>query len=459
MAFFTYPYTLTNGTAADADQVQGNFSAVKNGVTDSSTDISVAAATVSSTLAVTGAATFNGAVTLGNATNDDVTVTGSLASSIPIKTTNSYDVGSATLGLRAAYFGQSGGANTAKLQAPSLTSDVTLTLPNRTGTLALDGSIAGRVFNLGVTYSAGAFTVCGADGTALSSTNPAFIYLQSKGTPGELVKYTVTANQSFIDDAGSSEIITNLFGATTGIAWAQDVPFFIYAVGNDSEDTIAFMLSRDPRASVSPAEASIGAPDDAVADTETSFFSFDSLDESVYDANPCLCIGSIRMRMSASDDWTVQTLTTKDGIGKFHESTKFTFPTAQNGAATGTFFHTNGGTAPLFTTNTYYYFIRRDGKCRVEIFLTGDPGTDGAGAVSARLSLPYVDRGIAGATTWGGSAFVVGTGIAGTSRSWFQTVGAAYAGIIEGNAVCTNADFGNGSREIQSAWEYTAFSD
>ncbi len=373
------PYTLTNGSAADADQVQANDAALLAGITDGTKDLEIAGLTASS-------ATIN-------------------------------------------------------------------------GTLLTYGPVAGFVRNLGLTYSAGTLTITGANGSALSSTNPGFVYLQSKANPGRLTKYTITAGQAFIDDAGASEIITNLFGATTGIAWAEDVPFFLYAVTNDAETAIAFMISRDPRATVSPAEAAIGAPDDAVADAETSFFSFDSLDEATYDANPCLCIGSFRMRMSASDDWTVQTLTTKDGIGRFHESTKFTYPLAQNGAATGTFFQANGGTAPLWTTNTYYYWIRRDGKCRVEIFLTGDPGTDGADPGNARLTLPYVERGIAGATTWAGPGFISAAGIVGTSHNWFQHVGAAYVQVVETNSVQTNGAFSNGGREIQTAWEYTAFSD
>jgi len=173
--------------------------------------------------------------------------------------------------------------------------------------------------NLGIALASGVFTVQGARGRALSSANPAYIILQSQGTPGQFVKYTVTANQSFIDDVGVSEIIDNLFGLTTGVAYAQDIPFYIYAVPNDAETAIAFMISRIPHSTNSPVAALIGAPDDAVADIQASFFSFDSLDESVYDQNPCLNIGSFRMQMSASDDWTVTALGIRDGIGKWQQ--------------------------------------------------------------------------------------------------------------------------------------------
>src|SRR3990167_6639009 len=97
MAVPSYTYTLANATTADADKVMQNFNDILNGVTDGTKDLSVSALTVG------GTAAFNGAVTLGNATGDDITVTGSLASSIPVKTTSTYDVGSATLTLPHVY--------------------------------------------------------------------------------------------------------------------------------------------------------------------------------------------------------------------------------------------------------------------------------------------------------------------------------------------------------------------
>src|SRR3990167_1437582 len=246
------------------------------------------------------------------------------------------------------------------------------------------------VSNLGFSYSAGTFTIHDAQGTALSATNPAWVTLQSKASPGRLQTYKVTANQDFIDDAGASEIIGNLFGVVTGVAWAQDMPFYLYAVGNDAETAIAFMISRIPHATRSPVAAAIGAPDDAVSDSVGDFFSLDSLDESLFDENPCLCIGSFRMRMSSSDDHTVQTLTDQDGIGRFHEDTSFTMPAAQNGAggaapAAGTYLLANGGTAPVFTANSYTYFIKKSGLCHLIYGFTGDGGTDGSGAVQTRI--------------------------------------------------------------------------
>lgn len=244
--------------------------------------------------------------------------------------------------------------------------------------------------NLGITYSAGTFTIEGADGNTLSATNPATIILPSKAAPGAFTEYTITSDQNFIDDAGSSEIINNLFGFTTGVAETNDVPFFIYAVTNDAENAIQFMISRVPHATISPAAANIGAPDDAVADATTDFWSLDNIDETLYDSNPCLCIGSFRMQMSALDDWTVQALSTDDGIGRFQENNNFTWSAGHFGAASGKYFKDNGGTAPSFSGNTVGYTLSKDGTCQIWYNFSG--ATAGTGAVDTILATPFLSR-------------------------------------------------------------------
>lgn len=250
---------------------------------------------------------------------------------------------------------------------------------------------AAGVQNLGFSYASGTgtFTVHAADGSALSATNPAYVTLQSKSSPSELVKIAVTANQSFVDDAGTSTIIGNLFGLTTGIAYTQDLPFWIYAVSNDAEDEISFMISRYPGAVLSPVSGSIGKTGSAVAATQGSFFALNDPTVADYDENPCVNIGAFRMRMSASDDWTVQTLSNRDGIGRYHLGTQFVMDTGQFGAATGKYFSDNGGTAPAFTTNAYNFYVQ-DLSGFFNIFcLFGSASTAGVGAVRLALVMPY----------------------------------------------------------------------
>lgn len=448
--------TFANSTTADATQVNQNFTDLINGASDGTKDYTISALTCNGNVTLNGSTT-----TIGNSGSDSIVFTARVGSDFDPSAGNTYQLGDSTLTWIALYLDNDttdGGAvyfdaSSTKF-IKSSADGARLDLDGFTS-YVLDGNIIGGALyhgwtsNLGITYSSSTLSVSGAT-AALSSTNPGYVCLQSKATPGRLQVYKITADQGFVDDGGSSEITGNLFGATTGIAWASDVPFFIYAVANDSENAIAFMISRDPRASVSPAAANIGAPDDPVADAESDFFSFDSLDETVYDANPCCAIGAVRMQMSSSDDWTVQTLSNKDGIGKFHESTKFTFPKGHYGASnTNTHLKDNSGSAPDFTTEDYYYYIRRDGSVRIEVYYNGDAGSDGSGSVTTLLSVPYLlDTSV---QVFGEIASTLASAWGGGGRFHHIQVSAnnSLSFVDESGNPMQNVDFGNGSRYLR----------
>jgi hypothetical protein len=324
------------------------------------------------------------------------------------------------------------------------------------------GGIQPTFSNLGITYTVGTgtFTIHGHDGTALSGSNPGIVWLQDADNPGQLVKYEVTANQSFIDDNGASEIVNNLFGLTTSVAYASDIPFFIYAVrnsdpGTNLEPDIAFMISRIPHRQVAPSVGSIGAPDDAVADTQGSFFSFDNITEADYASQPCLCVGSFRMQMSASDDWTVQTLDVQDGIGEYQEQRIFTVLQATFGAGTASYIQDNGGTAPTFTSFNYTYKIQKDGYCFSNFVISGDGGTDGAGAVATQVIMPF-------SSALGGNFGIMRLDIAGGGTYCgceINTGGQVFTPRDVQNTVTTsspiqNADFVNGTRQLSGYLYY-----
>lgn len=127
MASPAVTYTFTNGTASDATAVNQNFTDIINGITDGTKDLSINALTAAGNVSI------SGNTTLGNASGDDVTITGSLASTINIKTTNSYNIGSATLGLASIYFGAN--SQTVRiLPSSSMSATWTLTLPVTAGT-------------------------------------------------------------------------------------------------------------------------------------------------------------------------------------------------------------------------------------------------------------------------------------------------------------------------------------
>jgi hypothetical protein len=244
--------------------------------------------------------------------------------------------------------------------------------------------------NIGFTYDSGTgtFTVCGEDGEALSPTNPGFITLQDKNSPGLLVTIAVTANQDFIDATGASEIIGNTFGLTSSIAASVDVPFFLYAVANDTQDSIAFMISRYPNSATSPDVTRIAKPGVASATTQNGFFALEDIVRLDYDSNPCLGLGSFRMQMNASNDWTVQALNITDGINHFQEGKSFTFPPGQFGAATGGYFNNNGGTAPDADTKSYVYFVTQSNRVFYNVTLAAVT-VPGVGAVTAQIALPF----------------------------------------------------------------------
>jgi hypothetical protein len=115
-------WTFTNGTTSDGTQVNTNFTDLINGASDGTKDYSIG------TLTVAGAATFNGSIALGNAGADDITFTGSVASTIPIKANATYNLGSSTSALLSVYLGN--GTKSTRLLAGTVANSYTITFPD-----------------------------------------------------------------------------------------------------------------------------------------------------------------------------------------------------------------------------------------------------------------------------------------------------------------------------------------
>lgn len=209
-------YTFSNTTTADATQVNQNFTDLINGMTDGTKDFSISALTVAGTF------TANGNVILGNASGDDLTITASLASSITIKTTNTYDVGSSTVGLRSIYFGNSGAFTTRLMGAA--TASYTLTLPATVGTIGqalyssdASGTLVFRHHHKFTSSKTSNYTAtgdetiipCDSSGGAFTVTLPA-----ASGMTGKMliIKKTSSDTNAVTIDGNSSETID---GATT----------------------------------------------------------------------------------------------------------------------------------------------------------------------------------------------------------------------------------------------------
>ena len=187
MAAPTITYTLTNGTTADATKVMQNFNDLLNGITDGTKDLTINALTVA------GALTANGDVALGNFSTDTITVSGSLGSSIPISTNNSYDIGSATLGLAGVYLGSGSGKSTRLVSTVTGTS-YTLSLPAAVST----------------TSGQGIFTTNGSGGTEFR--------FSDKVTASKTTTYTATESETVIPCDASSAAFTVTLPAASGLS-------------------------------------------------------------------------------------------------------------------------------------------------------------------------------------------------------------------------------------------------
>jgi hypothetical protein len=217
MANVSVTYTFTNGTTADATQVNQNFTDLINGSSDGTKDYSIAALTCA------GTATFNGAVTLGNGTGDDLTFTGYVASSFIPKTNGAYDLGSSTNSWQALYLDDAatnGGAiyfdagSTEFIKA--LADGTDLTVGGFTGfnLAATAGTIAEiKTFALHDVAKSAAYTVTDSDGASI-------VYVTTSSTDRTITLPTASANAGRAItikkvDSGTGKVTVDGEGAET----------------------------------------------------------------------------------------------------------------------------------------------------------------------------------------------------------------------------------------------------
>ena len=165
-----------------------------------------AAASVT-TLNATGATTLDGAVTLGNATGDDIVVTGRIASHVVPKTNDTYDLGTSSLRYRELFLSGS----TINLGGATISSDGTGTL-----TIAADGA------TLPVGSKVGTQSIAKADTTTGITTRDVPLFTNSGGLG--------TAAKTFIFKAsGVSDIVFTTFTFNNGDAiTTQERTFFSF---------------------------------------------------------------------------------------------------------------------------------------------------------------------------------------------------------------------------------------
>jgi hypothetical protein len=243
-------------------------------------------------------------------------------------------------------------------------SGVTSSIQSQISALSGLNSDGPASFNLGCRVQAGTFSIKSQSGANLSGSNPGYVFVPSNVTNGVIKRLAVTANHTFNDDnfAGTSDIVGEEFGVTSGIAWDQDRPFYIYACNMDDTDAnLLFFISPNPKLVVSPDGVNIGYKGVPMATPSDNgaFFLTSTNVTATHNSKPCVRIGGIRMTMSASDDWTVGDITSglnTCGITKTPWVGKiFTMPTGQNGAAACSYLFSNGPTRSSPATKIYNY--------------------------------------------------------------------------------------------------------
>lgn len=260
-------------------------------------------------------------------------------------------------------------------------------------------SSAANTSNLGIGLSSGTFSMQGANGSALSASNPG--YVQIPITPAGTSKvFQVTANQTFIDDNGASTINNNSFG-TSSATWTNDTPFYIYAAADNTNANPIFLIARIPHLTTTPAAGVIGKTGSAVATTQGSMFALGNPTVASYASRPCVCIGAFRMTKQSTTDWTVSALSNTDGIGNFLEGVLFTYVTGQMGNSAGKYFANQSSTAPTFGGNNWTYRVSKSGICFVsQQHSMNGTGSSGSGSDGLICYPPYTRD-----TDWRGQAF------------------------------------------------------
>lgn len=311
--------------------------------------------------------------------------------------------------------------------------------------------VSGTTQNLGLSLSSGNLVLNSADGSALSGGNPGKVYIPSNVTFGNIIEYTLTANQTLT----ASNLTGNLFNTVTARAWSEQCPFFVYIVSSTTDSAPTMMVSRQSHHTVAPASGNIGTPSSAVADTQYAFFAVSNVTVASYANQACVCIGSFRMTKDTSNVWTITTLNETDGIGRFKEGEIFNMQIGQG--ATGTYFLNT--TPPTWSSSSVTYSIDRQGMCNFYFSFSGDGGTDGSGASACEIVLPFDIDG-----SQGGSLFRRGSGagtafFAGTTRTnlYFVypfTTQSLQLKRVDTNANLLNSAFSNGDRALSGSCSY-----
>jgi hypothetical protein len=197
--------------------------------------------------------------------------------------------------------------------------------------------------------------------------------------------------------------MTGVFGTTASTAWGTDdetgIPFFVYIVNQDNTASgLRLAMSRKPDYKKIPSANAYAYESNAATtdDDNAIYFSSASDESATANGKPMLLIGGVILNKDASDVWSVSAegLNFDEGAGLRADPFAgkiFTFPTGQNGAASGSHL-SSAGTVPSWATAAsirYHYTVSLDGHIDIaySTVLAGNC-TNGSGGNQLQLRLP-----------------------------------------------------------------------
>lgn len=262
----------------------------------------------------------------------------------------------------------------------AITGSPEITVTNGAGSIALTSNAGGSVSGAKFTLAAGTFSV-----TPNSAGSMTFV-VPSNVTRGNFVRFNTATPFTFVDHSGSSTIAGALFGFQTTDAFEAGlgIPFYMYAASDSTDANLGLFITTVPnRFTLSSTIGKTGTASTAALPYD--WFALGNPTVANFYNSAVTYVGKFRM-VKVNNDWTVQALSNNDGINLFQDNS-YVMSQAVLGAAAGSYFLANGGTAPLCTSNGMTQYTFGYGN---DLFVDFSMliSADGVGAVQAQFVLP-----------------------------------------------------------------------
>lgn len=255
------------------------------------------------------------------------------------------------------------------------------------------------ISNARFSLTGGVLSLLNESGTAPSAASPCYFRVPNNVGASAGGYRTITFDSQtycLIQDSTSADsyfyngVNGTPWGTTTGIAWGNAMPLFVYVATETLGTNPCLFLARKPNLRILPAATAIGyANNPPATPSDSNVFAWTINDVTASHAGQdCYLIGYVEAIKNTNDDFTFQTLS-NNCLGSYDfENRTYTMPISQNGAASGSYFYAAAGTAPQYTSNSYTYTISRDGTVISNFLFFGNTGAAGAGAVILNISIP-----------------------------------------------------------------------